>query len=152
MSDQDGALVRLGEAAMQIQRIPLGQSSTSEEMLVFNLCLDSAIQLKTLNINDETSLIAGIAGELETNLVRKKKACHNKYRHGIPLQKGCMDYATQFVTDVWQGVLGGKPPAQKSRRLLGSIYRMAFLQACRRQSELNKAEKANAPAATTEQH
>lgn len=152
MSDQDGALVRLGEAAMQIQRIPLAQSSTSEEMLVFNLCLDSALQLRGLNIGDEASLIAGLAGELETNLVRKEKMSASKYRGGATLEKACMDYATQFVTDVWQGVLGGKPPAQKSRRLLGSIYRMAFLQACRRQSEINKAEKANASAVTTEQN
>lgn len=150
MSEQDGALVRLGEAAMQIQRIPIGQSSTSEEMLVFNLCLDSALQLKGLNIADEASLIAGIAGELETNLVRKEKMSASKYRDGATLEKACMDYATQFVKDVWQGVLGGKPPAQKSRRLLGSIYRMAFLQACRRQSEINKAEKANASAVTTD--
>ena len=152
MSDQDGALVRLGEAAMKIQRIPLAQSSTSEEMLVFNFCLDSALQLKGLNISDEASLIAGIAGELETNLVRKDKMSASKYRDGSTLEKACIDYAAQFVTDVWQGVLGGKPPAQKSRRLLGSIYRMAFLQACRRQSEINKAEKAQASAVTTEQN
>lgn len=152
MSDQDGALVRIGEAAMKIQRIPLTQSSTSEEMLVFNLCLDSALQLKGLNISDEASLIAGLAGELETNLVRKEKMSASKYRDGVTLEQACMDYATQFVTDVWQGVLGGKPPAQKSRRLLGSIYRMAFLQACRRQSKINKAEKANTSAITTEQN
>ena len=149
MSDQDGALVRLGEAAMQIQRIPLAKSSTSEEMLVFNLCLDSALQLKGMNITDEASLIAGIAGELETNLVRKEKMSASKYRDGATLEKACMDYASQFVKDIWQGVLSGKPPAQKSRRLLGSIYRMAFLQACRCQSEINKAEKT---AVTTEQN
>ena len=149
MSNQDGALVRLGESAMSIQRIPLAQSSTSEEMLVFNFCLDSALQLRGLNITDDASLIAGIAGELETNLVRKEKMSASKYRNGAALEQACMDYATQFVTDVWKGVLGGKPPAQKSRRLLGSIYRMAFLQACRRQSEQNKAEKAQASATTT---
>jgi hypothetical protein len=47
------------------------------------------------------------------------------------LEAACIDFARQFVTEVWQGVLNGKPPAQKNRRLLGSVYRMAFLQSFR---------------------
>ena len=51
-----------------------------------------------------------------------------------------MDFAGQFVTDVWHGVLQGRPPAQKTRRLLGSIYRMAFLQAFRDAQEQTNTE------------
>ncbi len=42
MNEQDGALVRLGKAAARIQRRPLGQASTSEEMRVFKICFDFA--------------------------------------------------------------------------------------------------------------
>ena len=127
MTASDGALVRLGRAANQIQRRPSAQASTNEEMLVFKICLDSALELRARAQEDQASLIHGIAGELETNLVRKDKMSASKYREGQPLKTACMNFANQFVQEVWFGVLHGKPPAQKTRRLLGSVYRMAFL-------------------------
>jgi hypothetical protein len=131
MTTSDSTLVRLGQAASQIQRRPQGIASTSEEMLVFNLCLDTAMDLRAINQADSASLIHGIAGELETNLGRKDKMSASKFRDGQSLEIACMNFATQFVNEVWLGVLQGKAPAQKSRRLLGSIYRMAFLQSFR---------------------
>lgn len=131
MSKSDGALVRLGQAAARIQQRPFGQSSTNEEMLVFNLCLQSALDLRGAGQADTATLIHGIAGELETNLVRKGKAAARKHRGDQSLEAACMDFARQYVTEVWQGVLHGKPPAQKTRRMLGSVYRMAFLQSFR---------------------
>ena len=125
MTEIDGSLVRLGQAANRIQRKPAPPpfNSTSEEMLVFNLCMDTAIGLRAAKQNDKASLIYGIAGELETNLVRK-----DKHRQLKEIDINCISFASQFVNEVWNTVLQGKPPAQKSRRLLGSIYRMAFLQ------------------------
>ena len=128
MSEQDGALVRLGQAATRIQYPPKG--SHSEEMLVFNCALDTAIEQLGLKQDDTASLINGIAGELSINLSRKKKEAFGLLRSDL-LDAACLVFAEQFVNDVWLGVLQGKPPAQKERRLLGSIYRMAFLQACR---------------------
>lgn len=134
MTTADGALVRLGQAASQIQRRPLGQVSTNEEMLVFNLCLDTAMGLRATGQTDNASFIHGIAGELETNLGRKDKMSASKFRDGQSLEIACMNFASQFVREVWIGVLHGKPPAQKARRLLGSVYRMAFLQGFRHSS------------------
>ena len=131
MSTSDSALVRLGQAANQIQRRPQGVASTNEEMLVFNLCLDTAMGLRAIHQTDSASLIHGIAGELETNLGRKDKMSASKFRDGQSLEIACMNFAAQFVHDIWLGVLQSKPPAQKSRRLLGSVYRMAFLQSFR---------------------
>lgn len=128
MSESDGALVRLGRAAARIQRNPGRQASTNVEMRLFNLCLTSALALRAAGQNDEESMIHGIAGELETNLVRKDEAAARKHRNDEPLIDECMSFAHQFVTEIWLGVLNGKPPAQKTRRLLGSVYRMAFLQ------------------------
>jgi hypothetical protein len=130
MSKSDGALVRLGQAAARIQRRPLGQSSTNEEMLVFNICMESALMLRGAGQTDSVTLIYGIAGELDKKLGKDKVAA-SKYRDGQPLEVACIDFARQFVTEVWQGVLNGRPPAQKNRRLLGSVYRMAFLQSFR---------------------
>jgi hypothetical protein len=100
-------------------------------MRVFKICLDSALALRSAGQSDPASLIHGIAGELETNLVRKDEAAAKKHREEQSLEAACMDFAHQFVHEVWLGVLHGKPPAQKTRRLLGSVYRMAFLQAFR---------------------
>lgn len=145
MTTADGALVRFGQATSQIQRRPQGLASTNEEMLVFNLCMDTAMGLRAVKQNDSASLIHGIAGELETNLGRKDKMSASKFRDGQSLEIACMNVASQFVNEVWLGILQGKPPAQKSRRLLGSIYRMAFLQGFR-----NNATESSPPEALTE--
>lgn len=135
MTTTDAALVHFGQVASQIQRRPQGLASTNEEMLVFNLCMETAIGLRAIQQDDSASLIHGIAGELETNLGRKDKMSASKFRDGQSLEIACMNIASQFVNDIWLGVLHGKPPAQKSRRLLGSVYRMAFLQSFRTNTE-----------------
>lgn len=129
MSTQDAALVRFGECAAKIQRRPGYQASANEEMLVFNLCLEFTLGARAIGQADEASLINGIASELEVNLVRKGKAAARQHRENDPLRAGCLDVAGQFVGAIWNGVLKGRPPSQRARRILGSIYRMAFLQA-----------------------
>ncbi|WP_020560714.1 hypothetical protein [Thiofilum flexile] len=141
MTATDGALVRLGQAASQIQRRPLAQASTNEEMLVFNLCMDTAMGLRATGQTDHASLVYGIAGELETNLGRKDKMSASKFREGQTLEIACMNFAAQFVNEVWDGVLQGKPPAQNTRRLLGSVYRMAFLQGFRQSTQDHSTEE-----------
>ncbi|MBL8253891.1 MAG: hypothetical protein JNJ76_09845 [Candidatus Competibacter sp.] len=131
MNEQDGALVRLGEAVARIQRQPLAQASTSEEMLVFKLCLDFAENARACHQTDEASLINGIASELETNLGRKDKVAASRHRGGRTLREESIAVAEQFVREVWQGVLRQRPPTQRCRRTMGSIYRMAFLKAAR---------------------
>ena len=131
MSEQDGALVRLGQAAARIQRQPLAQASTNEEMLVFKLCLDFAENARAYHQTDEASLINGIASELEINLGRKNKVAASRHREGRTLREESNAVAAQFVHEVWQGVLKQRPPTQRCRRTLGSIYRMAFLKAAR---------------------
>ncbi len=135
MSEQDGALVRLGKAAACIQRRPLGKTSTSEEMRVFKLCLDFAESARAYGQTDDTSLINGIASELEINLVRKNEMAARTRRNNQSLQDGCLEVATLFVHEVWHGLLKGRSPTQRTRRTLGSIYRMSFLYAGRSQSE-----------------
>lgn len=135
MSTQDAALVRFGESAAKIQRRPGYQASGNEEMLVFNLCLEFTLGARAIGQADESSLVNGIASELEVNLVRKNKAAARQHRENDPLRTGCLDVAGQFVREVWNGVLKGRPPSQRARRILGSIYRMAFLQAAQAPKE-----------------
>lgn len=141
MNEQDGALVRLGQAAARIQRQPLAQASTNEEMLVFKLCLDFAENARACHQTDEASLINGIASELEINLGRKDKVAASRHREGRTLREESIAVAEQFVCEVWQGVLKQRPPTQRCRRTLGSIYRMAFLKAAR----VPKDDQDNAP-------
>ncbi len=131
MSEHDGALVRLGQAAARIQRQPLASASNSEEMLVYKLCLDFAEKAYAHRQTDEASLINGIASELETNLVRKDKMAASRHRDSHSLRDECISVAEQFVREVWQGVLKQRPCAQRSRSILGSIYRMSFIRAVR---------------------
>ena len=131
MSEQQANLVGLGRTAAGIQRRPAAMAAANEEMLVFKLCLDTAIDLWRTGLRDHESLVMGIAGELETNLVRKNKMAARTHRNGKSLRDGCLDVARQFVDNIWQILLSGRPPSQRTRRVLGSVYRMAFLTAPR---------------------
>ncbi len=133
MSEQDGALVRFGQAAARIQKKPPYQASASEELLVFKLCLGFAEGAYACRQTDEASLVNGIASHLEINLDRKDKVAASQHRDGHSLRDECIAVAEQFVRDIWQGVLKGRPPTQRSRQLLESIYRMAFLRTARNQ-------------------
>lgn len=134
-SNSDGALVRLGQAACMIQRYPGYSASNNEEQLVFDLCLDSVLAARRVGQTDQRSLILAVAGELRTNLDRKDKVAASKHRAGKSLLDACVDVAELFVTQVWYGALKECPPNQSNRRILTSIYRMAFLLNSKRDSE-----------------
>lgn len=128
MTEQDGALVKLGKAATSIQKRGIGHSSANKELLVFKICFDTAnAAIKELKQLEKKSLIYAIAGELETNLVRKNEAAANKHREGETLINSCIYVARLFVEDVWIGILKGKSPGQKTKRILSSIYRISFI-------------------------
>ena len=127
MTEQDGALVALGRAAAGIQKNPGGMASANEELLAFKLCLDTVNTARKEGQDDPQSLIYAVAGELETNLVRRDKQSSRENRDGKTLMEGCMETAAIFVNRVWFPVMKGRFPSQKSRRVLSSIYRVAFL-------------------------
>jgi len=129
MSEQDGAFVKLGKAAAGIQKNPGGMASSSDELLVFKICLEAVSTSLKQGQTDATSLVYAVAGELESNLVRRGKGAKKENRNGKKLMEGCEDVGEIFVNEVWIGAFGNKFPSQKSRRVLSSIYRVAFLKA-----------------------
>ncbi|MDY6994032.1 MAG: hypothetical protein SVR94_15705, partial [Pseudomonadota bacterium] len=119
--------VQLGQKAVGIQKyVPVG-GSTSKQMLVFDICLDTINAARGLKQLDEQALIYAVAGELEMELTRKGDAAAREHRGEQKLVAACLEVAELFVQEVWFKVLGGHAPSQKDRRVLGSIYRMAFL-------------------------
>lgn len=135
MTDTEAPLVELGRAAARIQQRPFGGASANEELLSFNLSLETAIGAWKIGQRDPESLTMAIAGELETNLARKQKIARKALREGEALQDAFIGFARRFVDDVWFGVLDGRPPAQTSRQVLAAIYRMSFLTAPRPKSD-----------------
>ena len=126
MNSQDGALVRLGQAAAKIQQNAQGRKS--KELLMFNISLDTAQGLRAIHLTDIETLILGVAGELETNLSRKgDKAYFEKWTPDL-FKNRCLDFAEQFVKEIWVGILQQRPPSQTAKRLLSSVYRMSFVQ------------------------
>lgn len=138
MSTEDGALVRLGRMAAGIQAGVSRTASANEELLVLHICMDAAYAARSLAQDDEQSLIYAVAGELETNLVRRGKAAARKYRNDQSLPDACLELAEFFVREIWNGILKRRPPSQNNRRVLSSIYRMAFLQTVRHRPEHEK--------------
>jgi hypothetical protein len=139
MSETEAPLVALGRAAARIQQRPRWDASANEELLTFNLSLETAINVWKLGQRDAETLIMAIAGELETNLTRKHKIAAAANREGEKLQEAFLAFARRFVDDVWFGVLSGRPPAQANRRVLASIYRMSFLTAPRPKADADQA-------------
>ena len=139
MKEQDGALVQLGRCAAGIQMRPASNSGR-EERLVFNLCMDAAVQSRASGQVDRQSLVYAIAGELENNLVRKGKAAAKKRRQEVPLMDACIAAAELFVDKVWFDALKGRVPSHKTRRLFAEIYRMSFLQTHRENVKNNTEE------------
>jgi len=135
MSETEAPLVELGRAAARIQRYPGRMASASLELLTFNLSLETAIAAWKLKQRDADSLAMAVAGELETNLVRRQQQSARAGRDNVGLTDECLAFARRFVDDLWFGVLDGRPPAQANRRVLAAIYRMAFLTAPRPKSE-----------------
>lgn len=129
MSEQDGALVKFGVAAAGIQKRPAAEASANEELLAFKVAMDAVAAARRIGQVDQTSLVCAVAGELETNLLRRDKTW---LTHPEALRKRCMEVAELFVIDVWQGALKEKTPSQSDRRVMASIYRMAFVMAHRK--------------------
>ncbi len=130
MNKTEAPLVALGRATSRVQSWPGYDASRSDELLTFNLSLDTAIAAWRLGQTDPESLAMAIASELEVNLERKGKI---RRQAGENTTETLIGFARQFVTDIWFGVLNGHPPAQANRRILGSIYRLSFLTAARPQ-------------------
>ncbi|MBF0411223.1 MAG: hypothetical protein HQK70_00755 [Desulfamplus sp.] len=140
MKQEDNALVRLGKVATSIQKRPFGQTSASEELLVFKICFDTVTSARKYGQMDEESLIYAIAGELETNLVRKDKAASRNNRDGKNLIDGCLEVAQLFVKDIWTGLLNGQTPGQKNKRILSSIYRISFIKNHQKNSQTQNSQ------------
>lgn len=138
MSQTEAPLVGLGRAAARIQQRPRRDASANEELRTFNISLEAAIGAWKLGQRDAESLAMAIAGELDTNLERKQKAAARANRDGVSLSDECIAFARRFVDDVWFGVLKGRPPAQASRRVLASIYRMSFVTAPRPKADADQ--------------
>ncbi|MBK1649039.1 hypothetical protein [Rhabdochromatium marinum] len=138
MSKTEAPLVALGRAAARIQQRPRWDASANEELLAFNISLETAIAVWKLGQRDAESLAMAIAGELDTNLVRKQKAAAKNHRDDVNFTTECLAFAERFVDDVWFGVLNGRPPAQVNRKTLASIYRMSFLTAPRPKAEADQ--------------
>jgi hypothetical protein len=129
MSELDGALVKFGRAAADIQERPVPGASANEELFVFKIAMDTVTAARRIQQIDETSLIYAVAGELETNLSRRDKTWLTQPE---AIRKRCLAVAEIFVRDVWFGALKGRLPGQNDRRVLASIYRMAFVLAGRK--------------------
>jgi len=125
--NEDVALVRFGQAAAKIQRY--ANNRKSKELLIFTIALNTTLGLRAIQQSATETLILGIAGELETNLNRKGDSAYIKNWSPDTLKNECISISEQFVHEVWDGVLKKRPPSQRSRRLLSSVYRMAFIQA-----------------------
>ncbi len=131
MGEKEGALVKLGTAAAGIQQNPGALASNSDEILVFKICLEAVSTAQKDGQKDTTSLVYAVAGELESNLVRREKMAKRSNRKGKPLMQGCEEVAGIFVNEVWKEVFKNRFPTQKTRRVMESIYRVAFLKAHR---------------------
>ena len=129
LSDSDDPLVRLAWLASRIQRRRGSADSTNKQLLCWKTAMDFVPAAERSVSKDETALILGLAARLEEDLRRGgNDAAARKHRDGEPLNKGCIDFATHFVRQVWGQVFGGKEPVSQQQRHAAAIYRFSLLE------------------------
>ncbi|WP_006788288.1 hypothetical protein [Thiorhodospira sibirica] len=138
MSHHDAPLIRLAQAAAEIQRYVNPSAAIGRQLMVFKLGFEALESARASGINDRDSLINGAAGEIQLNLERRDEQA----KRGAPLVEGCLQVATILVDEIWLGLCKGRSPTQRQRRIMSSIYRMTLLQSYRqRYAENSEAAK-----------
>jgi len=125
MQQNDQSMIEFGKKAAMVQQYPRTHSN-SEELMTFKLCLDAVLQARKANQTQRQSLVYAVADALETNLVRRNKAAAKAENEPVFSQR-CMIVAESFVDEVWFKTCNGRTPSQATKRILGSIFRIAFL-------------------------
>ncbi len=136
----EGALVKLGKKAGSIQKYIRANDSNRTQMMVFNICLETVNHLRAVKQMDKSSLINGVAGELEYKLSKEFAAANDALKEWF--RKECVEVAQLFVEEVWLGALKSHAPSQRTRRVLGSVYRMTLLQTFKEKAAEKAAAKA----------
>lgn len=140
VAESDKPLIRLGELAARVQRVPYGGASRSDETLIFRTCLEAATGLSRMGMGSPEELAAGIVGRLTVELVGNDKQAGpagEKLRHALE------ELARLFAEEVWSGPCRGRAPANADRRLMEAVFVAALTRAWR----LNTAARRTAPAA-----
>lgn len=145
MNSSDAPLIRLGQAAAEIQRYVGASASTSQQLMIFKLGFDALETSRASGISDRDSLVNAVAGEIQLNLERRDKQA----QRGGPLVDGCLKTAEILVDGVWLGICKGRAPTQRQRRIFGSIYRMSLLQTYRQRYADREEEPAETETAET---
>lgn len=145
MTKRQGAIIRLGEMAADIQKAPGARASANEEQMTLRTAMEAATEAWRLGQCDRESVVHAVAGELEETLVRRNLAAAREHRGGRSLREACLAFAETFADEFWFGVCGGRPVAQRAYRGIRAIYRSAYLGAIRaRGREGNVADAAEA--------
>jgi len=132
--------VKLGKKAGSIQKYIRANDSNRTQMMVFNICLETVNHLRAVKQMDKSSLINGVAGELEYKLSKEFSQSNDALKEWF--RKECVEVATLFIEEVWLGALKGHAPSQRIRRVLGSVYRMTLLQTFKEKAAEKAAAKA----------
>ena len=127
----DTALLDFGKAMARVQRGPRWDDGDSRVELGLRIALDTVEALERMGQAAPASLVAGIAGELEKDIARKKLFVHRELRGGGSIAEVVEHAALIFVERVWQGAFGGVMPASRDRRVALAVYRHGFKTASR---------------------
>ena len=114
------------------QRIPLRDDGGNVADLGLRTALDTADALERIGQTNDDSLVAGIAGEIETTLTRRGLAARRAVRDGDSLADAISVATTVFVREVWNGAFDRTVPSSRIRRVALATYRFAFEREARR--------------------
>lgn len=125
-SPTDRALVAFGEAMALAQRIPIRSDGKNVAELGLRTALDAVEALERMGQTGDDSLVAGVAGKIAEELVRKGLIARRELRDDRPSGEAIEAAARVFVADVWHGAFGAAVPPSRDRRVALATYRFAF--------------------------
>lgn len=144
MSQNDNVIIDFARAMATIQEAPRRDASNSIKTLGMRVALEAVEDsVNEVHQTGRESLIAGIAGKLQTEFERAGRVQWIGKSHGNPFPvRKAMEAAEIFVDKVWMEAFSGKAPASKARRIAMAIYQVAFENEHRLKFEARKAAEA----------
>ena len=126
------AIVKLGRLAVAIQRQPRFNDGANDEVFLFRVAVEAAIEAHRTGQTARDAMIAYVGGNIDAEGERRQKGSKGFYSAkdnraaGQSIDAAVDAFAACFVDDIWNGVFRGHPPSSTSLRMQMAAYRYVF--------------------------
>lgn len=126
-------ILLLAGLASKIQHPFMLFSSKSEQLLVFDICMQHCIKF-----SDKPELISAIEGRLHEKVISQRYGVKKEYMNGLSTEIACHEIAEYFVDEIWCKLFASKPVSRTIRRFYSDAYRVEMTKIFRSRKKTNE--------------